>query len=550
MGIKTGLPDTGAQYDLCVVGAGPIGLSVAMEAAEQGLSVLVLESGGMTPLGSAAIPTYGDVIDEKRHSPLDVAICRALGGTSWFWGGRCLPMDALDYDRRAHVPNSGWPIGPDALEPYYAKAAHYLDCGNDNFVSRSQDWTQLGDGVRVGALERWSRTREIANVHAGHLTSSSRITICLDVTVDGLETTAGRVTALSASSAGASKLISARNIVLAGGGLGTAKLLLEHQRHHPAAFGGPDGALGKYYMGHTFGKIADIVLANPEAAQSMDFYLDDTGTWVRRRIDIAPEAQAEDSILNTAFRVDNPAFHDHRHKSGILSAVYLALSVPPIGRKLLSEAIRRAHVGTGGNYGRHIANVALHPLSTAISAWQILRQRYLEKPRRTGFLIRNKSGRYALSYHGEQLPMAESRATLGSDGRLKVDLRFCEADAVSIVKAHDRVDRALRASGLGYLDYHIAPEQRVAAVLEQAMDGFHQEGLMRMGTDPANSVVDADCRVHDFDNLFIASTGVFPTSGQANPTFTGCALGLRLAHHLAGLSRKAAGAEEPSYAAQ
>ena len=86
--------------------------------------------------------------------------------------------------------------------------------------------------------------------------------------------------------------------------------------------------------------------------------------------------------------------------------------------------------------------------------------------------------------------------------------------------AHDRVDRALRASGLGYLDYHVAPEQRVAAVLEQAMDGFHQEGLMRMGTDPANSVVDADCRVHDFDNLFIASTGVFPTSGQANPTFS------------------------------
>ena len=548
MSIRTGLPDKDYRPDLCIVGAGPIGLAVAMEAADLGLSVLVLESGGDSPEGSAVVPTYGEVVDDRRHAPLDVAVCRALGGTAWWWGGRCIPMDDIDYARRDHIPGSGWPIGPETLAPFYARAARYLDCGDDTFISRSDAWSRLGDGVRVGALERWSHTREISKVHADHLASHPLITICLGVNVDRLDTVSGTVTALSVSAVQGQRQIAADHIVLAAGGLGTAKLLLEQQRRDPAAFGGAEGALGKFYMGHTFGKIADIVLADPAAAQTMDFYLDATGTWVRRRIDIAPEAQLQDGILNTAFWIDNAAFHDFRHGSGILSAVYLALSIPPLGRKLLSEAIRRMHVGNGGHYLRHIANVALHPLSTAVSAWQILRQRYLEKPRRPGFLIRNRAGRYALSYHGEQLPMADSRVTLGPDGKLVVDLRFCHADAVSIVKAHERVDRALRAAGLGHLDYHMPEEGRIAAVLDQATDGFHQEGLLRMGTDPADSVVDADCRVHGLDNLFVASTGVFPTSGQANPTFTGCALVIRLAHFLAGQRAGSRKAEELSHA--
>jgi len=54
-----------------------------------------------------------------------------------------------------------------------------------------------------------------------------------------------------------------------------------------------------------------------------------------------------------------------------------------------------------------------------------------------------------------------------------------------------------------------------------------------MGSNPETSVVDANCKVHHVDNLYIASSAVFPTSGQANPTLTIAALSLRLADHLA-----------------
>jgi hypothetical protein len=286
-------------------------------------------------------------------------------------------------------------------------------------------------------------------------------------------------------------------------------------------------------MGHIFGSISDIILDNPSDADGFDFFLDESRTWVRRRLSIDAATQLQHRLLNVSFWLDNPKFYDPRHKSGILSAVYLALNVPSLGRLLLSEGIRRAHVGPGGQQFDHMLNVLAHPLETATAAMRILRQRYFEKPRRPGFLVRNRSGRYALTFHAEQLPRKDSRATLNGDGDLEVDLRFSEVDAVSVVDSHRLLDESLRASAKGRLEYSVPEKERVAAVLRQASDGFHQEGLLRMGPDPNASVVDAQCKVHGFKNLFIASSGVFPTSGQANPTFSACALAIRLAHHLA-----------------
>jgi len=101
-----------------------------------------------------------------------------------------------------------------------------------------------------------------------------------------------------------------------------------------------------------------------------------------------------------------------------------------------------------------------------------------------------------------------------------------------VLKTHAVLDQALRASGKGTVDYHRAPEQRLQHVMEQATDGFHQIGLTRMHADPTLGVVDSHCRVHGIGNLYIASSSVFPTAGEANPTFLAAALAARLAAHL------------------
>ena len=66
----------------------------------------------------------------------------------------------------------------------------------------------------------------------------------------------------------------------------------------------------------------------------------------------------------------------------------------------------------------------------------------------------------------------------------------------------------------------------------QPTGGGHIMGTTRMGTSHSNSVVDRDCRVHGYDNLFVAGSSVFPTGGYANPTLTILALSLRLADTL------------------
>jgi choline dehydrogenase-like flavoprotein len=70
-------------------------------------------------------------------------------------------------------------------------------------------------------------------------------------------------------------------------------------------------------------------------------------------------------------------------------------------------------------------------------------------------------------------------------------------------------------------------------IYTQVMGGGHIMGATRMGTGASTSVVDRQCRVHGYENLFVAGSSVFPTGGFANPTLTIVALALRLAETVA-----------------
>nr|WP_294547249.1 GMC family oxidoreductase [uncultured Rhodopila sp.] len=341
-----------------------------------------------------------------------------------------------------------------------------------------------------------------------------------------------------ATSEGRRKLAT-KTVILACGGLETTRLLLVAQRTQPHLFGGLNGPLGRYYMGHISGKMASLALARRSDAEYFDFFREPGRSFVRRRITFEKRTLIKHGIQNVSFWLDNPPFYDADHRSGILSLVYLALLIPPIGRRILSEGVRIMHIGQPPyRYVAHARNVVGSPLGTASSALQILYDRYSPALRKPGFLIRNSAGRYALHYHGEQRPNAESRVTLSNSfdalgvPRLKIDLRYSRDDVVSIIAAHSHLADALRQSGKGRLDFWDAPQDRARRVEDQASDGFHQIGTTRMSTLPEEGVTNGDCRVHGVDNLYVASSSVFPTSGQANPTFATVALALRLARHL------------------
>ena len=154
-------------------------------------------------------------------------------------------------------------------------------------------------------------------------------------------------------------------------------------------------------------------------------------------------------------------------------------------------------------------------------------------------LLVNPSRRYALHYFAEHAPNPDSRVTLcgKTDAlgipRLRIDLRYTDIDARSVLNNHVVIDGWLRGTGLGCLEYRLPEKERHAYVVAEANDGYHHVGTTRMAGDPRRGVVDSDCRVHGTSNLYIASSSVFPTSGQANPTLVIGTFAARLADHLA-----------------
>lgn len=526
-----------------IVGAGPAGIVQALELRRRGVEVVLLAGGLDGPHPEYQALADAEIVDPRRHVPMRLAVARALGGTSLLWGGRCVKFDDIDFADRRHVPFGGWPLRHADIEPWYETGLRYLDGGGAPIFSDPAPAAPNTPECRFDRLERWSEARNLRTLHAAALEGGAGLRILLgavavDLVIDPVSGRADGVVAALPS--GERRLLRGRAVVLACGGLETTRLLLNAQVRQPRLFGGADGALGRYYMGHAEGRIADIAFAPSVPAHTFAFYIDRGGRYVRRRITVSEEAQQRHGLLNMAAFPINPPLEDPAHRSAILSLAYLSLATPGLGSFLAPEAIRRKHFEYGiRQLPRHVANVVAGLPSAVREAARFLNGRYLQRPRLPGFEISNRAGRYAFFYHAEQAPDPASTVRLGEERdrlgmrRLRVDLRFSEIDARSIVASHALIDRNLRAAGLGRLEYHRPESERFASVLDQAGDGYHQIGTTRMSANPAAGVVDADCRVQGTPNLFVASSSVFPTSGQANPTLLVTALSARLAAHLA-----------------
>ena len=533
-------PDFGdpGGFDVCVIGSGPVGLALAVDLTKRGLRVIVIEAGGRRPDGRASDFGFGALLTPENHASMADAMCRALGGTSWNWGGRCVPLDNIDFAHRAHVPDGRWPISHEDVVPYYAPAASLLSF-KGNFEGGPLPGTDKCVEFQADRLERWCVEPRvgpdlIAQARPG------RLTVILEATVIGFRFVAdlSRIAAIVLHSRGRTfEFAGAACFVIAGGGLETARLLLNVQCDHPRLFGGANGPLGRHYMGHLSGRIATIRFAEPATARSFGYRFDDRSV-SRRRFSLHAKLHHELALPNIAFWPDNPPLHDPAHGSGLLSALYLTLSMPVAGRGLVADAIRRNQVGDGGQIPRHVANIVKDLPRTGLGLADLLSQRLLRKRRIPALLVHRRDGRHPLHFHAEHLANNASRVRLADDRdrsglrKLSVALQFSEADGAGVVRAHEALARGVAASGLAEIAFDEGDDP-AARVVSGSVDGFHQIGLARMGLSSVDGVVDRECRVFGVNNLFIAGSAVFRTSGQANPTFPAIALALRLGAHIA-----------------
>ena len=552
--------DTTLSADLAVIGAGPAGIVVAMEVASRGFDVLLVESGYEKFSPDAQYLADAEELDSSLHSPMSLTTRRQLGGTSVIWGGRCVPLDPVDFDRRPYVGNITWPVSYEQLLPYFQRACDWFRCGRSVFdISQlahlpSSLVPGLPDGeLRTSSLERWSLPTNFGREYKRSLKQSARVRVitgltCTEVVCD---TGVPKVRHLECRSLDGKRIrIRSRGYVVACGGLESTRLLLASRGPDGGPPGDHSGHLGSWYMGHVEGVIANVRFSTPPRSTVFGYERDIDGTYVRRRLSLSPESLHQNDLPNVAAWLANPELADPRHRNGILSFVYLTLR-SPLGRFVSPDAQRLSLTGEdvpGSPYGgaergsvqAHLANIARDSSAVLRFGGSFGAKRFLPQKRRVpGFFVYNAENRYPLQYHGEQVPNPKSRVTLGSSRnalgvpKLCIDMRFSQNDVDGIVRWHEFCDAYLKRTGYGELEY-LSPDP-AEAVWSRIGGGFHQLGTTRMAARCEDGVVDENLAVHGVNNLFVASSSVFATAGQANPTFMLIAFALRLADRLESL---------------
>jgi choline dehydrogenase-like flavoprotein len=127
----------------------------------------------------------------------------------------------------------------------------------------------------------------------------------------------------------------------------------------------------------------------------------------------------------------------------------------------------------------------------------------------------------------EDLPHPNNRVTVDRNGDIHLAKTYYN------LEPHKKLLGKLKDL-LGPMQCHATVIPRWSVLDEQIpLAGIaHNCGTVRFGTDPAESVLDINCKAHDLDNLYVVDTSFFPSSSAVNPALTAMANALRVGDHL------------------
>lgn len=518
---QRGLPDLG-KVDVCIVGGGAAGISLAVELAGTPLKVVLLEQGGSAP-DDAGRPTYRILPGRKLTLGVDPTRKFFLGGNTNHWYGNCRPLDPGDFEPRSWIPNSGWPIRRDDLLPYYERAQ--VLCGIGGFgwydVNACRPLLRRGakplkSSVLETRITQATPEFSFAALHGEVLADAPNVTVVLGTRVVRLQATGDRIVAVETVQAdGSTATIAADRFILSAGGIENPRLLLESTGLMNGAASEVSSQVGKYFQEHLYYAFETELSDRGRVWPSNNLNLYNVGVG-RDLLALRGDRQRVGDARIWGMLVLSGAVARENRLPGL--ALFFRPNVPAEPEELgeLKAAIRRP---------RDLPRAALatlrHPLRNAAYAWRRL----------TG--AENRSGTLSLIVQVEQMPDPSNavRLSTASDapGQLGLSLRS-ELDGDQRA-AHAKALQ-IAADELGLDGRRLADEMEQKYVAGEFDFFWHHMGTTRMGDDPKLSVVDPDCRVHGVANLYVAGSSVFPTSGSAGPTLTIVALAIRLADHL------------------
>ncbi|MFZ5616957.1 MAG: FAD-dependent oxidoreductase [Pseudomonadota bacterium] len=513
------------ECDLCLIGGGAAAAAMALRLSGSPMKIVILESGGRTPSPETAALSAGETSGVPYFALADSRV-RMLGGSTYRWGARSAPMKPIDFEQRDWVEMSGWPIGLDAIEPYF-EAVHDLIGLKRPFAYDAGVFSLLGAKapdfdrrlVEFTAFQ-FGKNLVFGDAFAKDLEAAQNVDIYLNANVTDVALSEDRKQVVSASVKtldGKSFTAKARIFVLACGGVDNPRMLLNWKNISPAGLCNEGGLVGRCFMEHP--TLTAGVVQSDDWQSLCDVFspgLAD-GRFVETGLAPSPAFQREKKILNAVARVRPIVGEDATQalREIIWNARHrkIPLSLQWYKNEWLKErvdAILRDPFSIPLNILRHVQG----------------------KPKRF------KAESVVLELRTEQAPNPESRITLSKDkdpfglSRAHLHWAMTPLDKRTMRTLAAAVDSELRRLGLGRLEPHPWLETDDLVWSDDIVGGHHHMGTTRMSDDPGEGVVDRNCKAHALDNLYIAGSSVFSTASFVNPTFTLLSLAMRLADHL------------------
>jgi choline dehydrogenase-like flavoprotein len=494
--------------DICIIGAGAAGITLARSLIDSGIRVCLLESGGLEFSPDIQSLYEGEAAGLENASPIG---CRLhyFGGSTNHWKGWCAPLKDIDFEPRSWIPHSGWPIRRADLDPYYEKARDICQIGSlgfkaSDFLDDEYHFPPFSPDKADIRFFRFSPPTRFGQVYRERLSKAENVTVFLYANTVLLETneaaTAMRRVRLQTLE-GKSGAVGARIFVLACGGMENARLLLLSNKTERDGLGNSSGLVGRYFMQHIEGNVANILATDPGA------FAESFKTFKKQGVPTIPEvstsrrAQEKHGILNSSFTIKK----EYHHGAGYES---------------LRDIWHNIKQGSWpSDFSDKLWNVLtdLGSVEKGISKEDISTYLYVRAEQQP-----NRDSQISLSNKLDKLGLPE----------IKVNWQLTEFDKYSIREAVYRVAEEFGRLNLGRVRLRDWVMREDNEWPQPLWGGCHHMGTTRMSDDAKMGVVDSNCRMHTVSNLYIAGSSVFPTGGNVTPTFTIVALALRLADHL------------------
>ena len=486
---------------ICIIGSGIGASSLAIELFEANIPFIMIEAGSLGRSSS---------IIKRENTGLDFGLRTTtsieIGGTSNLWHGVLSPLDKIDFEKREWIPNSGWPIKYDELEPFYKKAGKILKVVNFDYFTvnkLSQTLLNLLSDLKFNKtilknkifqqpipVTRFKEVivSKIKNSKTQHLYYNA---CALELVKDN----SGSIKKLICGndSGGIFEVFSDKFVICAGA-LETPRLLLNSSIDNKN--------IGKYLMDHPMGNLCQISFNKKQKAHIYSDIKFSPSSKIKSGLEFTKDVQESNSLPNHCFytRVSFSKGIDNKTEKVKLSL--LTFRDGGLSLKDVWNLVKNLNL---------VLQILIYKLSLN------LKYKYSD-----------------LFFVAEQIPNPNSTVTLSTTKDrfdypiASINWQLTRGDVNSMQKVFSILNN--KAFSNDYIKFTHSPQDLDWE--NTFTSAAHHVGTARMSDSAESGVVDKNLKVFGINNLYVCDGSVFSTSGNVNSSFTISALACRLADHL------------------